>query len=47
VLLDNVANGWTYNTITWADVVGRDLAAAGTVRIQHMSDCNAQEHSTS
>lgn len=31
-LLDNVANGWSYNTITWSDVLAKSQHAAGTVR---------------
>lgn len=31
VLLDNVANGWTYNTIRSSDVTARVLAGSGMV----------------
>ena len=31
VLLDNVAQGWSYNTITWSDVATRDLASTNMV----------------
>jgi hypothetical protein len=31
VLLDNVANGWTYNAITLGDVATKDLAATSAV----------------
>jgi hypothetical protein len=30
-LLDNVANGWSYNTVKWPDVVNRGAFMAATV----------------
>jgi hypothetical protein len=30
-LLDNVANGWAYNTVKWPDVVNRGSFIGGTV----------------
>jgi hypothetical protein len=33
VLLDNVAQGWTYNHVTWSDVATKDLASTTMVSV--------------